>query len=254
MYCEERCTFGFCIGLFNFCNPGVSSYSVISHNASFFLSLSQSTGHLLNTRFYLKSQCLLTNPHVHFSHFHFPLLSELHSFYFYPLLHFLFSFPSQFTVCSFWGWLKNFTRAPFIFLFHLVLLLWLPTMFRICTSRILRLFSEERNTYFPDFGFIVDRYGGVRLCRILTMLCWIWDHSFSGLCPISVFKIKIITLHCGYRTCHCHQVKRKVLFSKRHVLILILSTALVEVQNQLLFKPVDLRFIEVFVTAFDHSY
>jgi len=66
--------------------------------------------------------------------------------------------------------------------------------------------------------------------------------------------MKIITLHCGYRTCHCHQVKRKVLFSKRCVLILFLSTALVEVQNQLLFKPVDLRFIEVFVTAFDHSY
>ena len=116
----------------------------------FFLSLSQNTGHLLNTRFYLKSQCLLTKPHVHFSHFHFPLLSELHSFYFYPLLHFLFSFPSQFTVCSFWGWLKNFTCAAFIFLFHLVLLLWLPTMFRICNSRISKTMeiscgSSQRN-------------------------------------------------------------------------------------------------------------
>lgn len=133
MYCEERCTFGFCIGLFNFWNPGVRrvlSYLILP------LFISQNTGHLLNTRFYLKSQCLLTKPHVHFSHFHFPLLSELRSFYFYPLLHFLFSFPSQFTVCSFWGWLKNFTCAAFIFLFHLVLLLWLPTMFRICNSRI----------------------------------------------------------------------------------------------------------------------
>lgn len=33
----------------------------------------------------------------------------------------------------------------------------------------LRLFSEERNTYFPDFSFIVDGYGGVQLCGILTM-------------------------------------------------------------------------------------
>ena len=62
------------------------------------------------------------------------------------------------------------------------------------------------------------------------------------------------TLRCGYRTYHCHQVKRKVLFSKRRVLIFILSTALVEVQNQLLRKHVDLWFIEVLITAVGHSY